>query len=263
MTSLSAVFSRSKLAVESILALAFSLLILLLSSFCSTAHAQDHPANDVHAGMSMPMEQGVDPTAEAKLLADKRESEFNHHLAGFFVVLAGLFILAEADIRNRWPSVRYAWPLCFVLSGLFVLIWSDTELWPFGPQSWYYGLTHHREVVQHKIFAVLLLAVGVLELQRARGILRARWSAWIFPLLAVAGSSLLFFHEHQAGMHGAHHSAVMQRIQAEHFSFSMAGFGIGLSKGLAETRFTWQPFFERLFPALLIALGALLMVYAE
>jgi len=263
MTSLSAVFSRSKPAAATILALAFSLLILHLSGFRSNAHAQDHPAHDDHAGMSMPMEQGVDPAAEAKLLADKRESEFNHHLAGFFVVLAGLFILAEADIRNRWPSVRYAWPLCFVLSGLFILIWSDTELWPFGPQSWYYGLTQHREVLQHKTFAVLLLGVGVLELQRARGILRARWSGWIFPLLAAAGSSLLFFHEHQAGMHGAHHSAVIERIQAQHFSFSMAGFGIGLSKGLAETRFKWQPFFERLFPALLIVLGALLMVYVE
>jgi len=263
MTSLSTLFSRSKPGVASIPALAFTLLILLPSSFCSTAHAQDHPAIDVHAGMSMPMELGVDPTAEAKLLADKRESEFNHHLAGFFVVLAGLFILAEADIRNRWPSVRYAWPLCFILSGLFVLIWSDTELWPFGPQSWYYGLSHHLEVVQHKIFAVLLLALGLLELQRARGIVRARWSGWIFPLLTVAGSSLLFFHDHRAGMHGPHHSAVMQRIQAQHFSFSMAGFGIGLSKGLAETRLRWQPFFERLFPALLIALGALLMVYVE
>jgi len=263
MTALSAVFSRSKSAVESILALAFSFLILLASSFCSPAHAQDHTAQDMHAAMSMPMAEEMDSVKTAKLLADKRESEFNHHLAGFLVVLAGLFILAEADIRNRWPSVRYAWPLCFVLSGLFVLIWSDTELWPFGSQSWYYGLTHHLEVLQHKIFAVLLLAVGVLELQRARGILRARWSAWIFPLLAAAGSSLLFFHDHQAGMHGPHRLALMQRIQAQHFSFSIAGFGIGLSKGLAETKFTWQPFFERLFPALLIALGALLMVYVE
>ena len=263
MTARSAVFSRSKPAIESILAPVFPLLILLLSSFCSTAHAQDHSAHDTREAMSMPMEKEMDSAREAKLLADKRESEFNHHLAGFFVVLAGLFILAEAVIRNRWPSVRYAWPLCFILSGLFVLIWSDTELWPFGPQSWYYGLTHHLEVLQHKIFAVLLLGVGVLELQRARGILRARWSAWIFPLLAAAGSSLLFFHDHQAGMHGPHHSAVMQRIQAQHFSFSMAGFGIGLSKGLAETRLKWQPFFERLFPALLITLGALLMVYVE
>ena len=64
-------------------------------------------------------------------------------------------------------------------------------------------------------------------------------------------------------MHGPNHSAVMQRIQAQHFSFSISGFGIGLSKGLAETRYALQPFFERLFPALLIALGALLMVYVE
>src|SRR6266850_6039573 len=161
MTALSAVFSRSKPAAESILALAFSLLILLPSSFCSTAHAQDHTAHDMRAAMSMPMEEEMDSAKAAKLLADKRESEFNHHLAGFFVVLAGVFILAEADMRNRWPSVRYAWPLCFVLSGLFVLIWSDTELWPFGPQSWYYGLSHHLEVVQHKIFAVLLLGLGL------------------------------------------------------------------------------------------------------
>jgi len=115
-------------------------LILLPSSFCRPLHAQDHPAIDVHAGMSMPMELGVDPTAEAKLLAT-REKVNSIIIWLDFCRTSWLFILAEADIRNRWPSVRYAWPLCFILSGLFVLIWSDTELWPFGPQSWYYGLT--------------------------------------------------------------------------------------------------------------------------
>jgi putative copper resistance protein D len=259
----SAEFPRPKATRGPILALTFSLLIMFLSGLCSIVRAQDHSTHDMHAGMSMPMEEEMDPAKMAKLLADKKESEFNHHLAGFFVVLAGLFILAEAELRNRWPSVRYAWPFCFVLAGVFVLIWSDTELWPFGAQSWYYGLTHHLEVLQHKVFAVLLLALGVLEVQRARGILRARWSGWIFPFLTVVGSSLLFFHDHRAGMHGADHLTAMQRIQAQHFSFSVAGFGIGLSKGLAGTNFAWRPFFERLFPALLIALGALLMVYVE
>lgn len=259
----SAEFAHTKATRGPILALTFSLLIMFLSGLYSIVRAQDHNAHDMHAGMSMPMEEEMDSAKAAKLLADKRESEFNHHLAGFFVVLAGLFILAEPDLRSRWPSVRYAWPSCFVLAGVFVLIWSDTELWPFGPQSWYYGLTHHLEVLQHKVFAALLLALGVLEVQRARGILRARWSGWVFPLLAVVGSSLLFFHDHQAGMHGSDHLTVMQRIQAEHLRFSVAGFGIGLSKGLAETTFAWRSFFERLFPALLIALGALLMVYVE
>ena len=221
---------------------------------------------DMHAGMSMPMDDSVDPTdptRQAKLLADKRESEFNHHLAGFFVLLAGILLLAEGSIRERWPLFRLVWPLCFLLSGLFVLIWSDTELWPFGPQSWYFGLTHHLEVLQHKTFAILLLALGVIEIQRARGVLKAVWAGWAFPVLAVIGSTMLFFHDHRAGMHGPNPMELMHRIQSEHFSFAMAGFGIGLSKGLAETRFPWKAFFEQLFPALLMVLGALLMVYSE
>jgi len=243
--------------------LMFLLIIALLFVPPLSLHAQDQSMHDIHAGMSMPMDESMTPAAQAKLLADKRESEFNHHLAGFLVILASLLILAEAIVRDRWPWVRYAWPVCFLLSGLFVLVWSDTELWPFGPQSWYYGLSRHPEVWQHKTFAILLLVLGVIELQRARGLLKAAWAAWVFPVLAVVGSSLLFLHEHQGGMHGPNHMEVMQRIQSEHFSFSIVGFGIGLSTGLARTRFAWQSFFERLFPALLITLGALLMVYVE
>lgn len=235
--------------------------LLVMSQF--PLRAQDHSMNEMHAGPAMPADKAMDPATQAKFLAYKRESEFNHHLAGFFVVLAGLFILAEANIRPRWPSARYAWPVCFLLSGLFVLIWSDTELWPFGPQSWYYGLSHHAEVLQHKTFALLLLALGVVELQRVRGVWKTAWTAWAFPVLAVVGSSMLFFHEHRGGMHGPNHMELMHRIQSEHFSFAVAGFGIGLSKGLAETKFAWRPFFERLFPALLIVLGALLLVYVE
>ncbi len=114
-----------------------------------------------HGGMSMKMDEPMDPAAQAKLLQDKKEGEFNHHLAGFFVLLAGIFILFEEPLKVRWPAVRYALPLCFLLSGLFVLIF-----------------------------------------RRATGVLRASWSAWVFPVLAFAGSVLLLFHVHSAGMHG-------------------------------------------------------------
>lgn len=238
-------------------------LTVSLPSFQRLVHAQEHSMHEMHAGMSMPMDDSTDPARKAKLLADKRESEFNHHLAGFFVLLAGVLLFAEGSIRERWPLVRLVWPACFLMGGLFVLIWSDTELWPFGPQSWYYGLTHHAEVLQHKTFAVLLLALGVIEIQRARGVLKTVWSTWAFPVLAVIGSAMLFFHDHRAGMRGPNPMELMHRIQSEHFSFAMAGFGIGLSKGLAETRSAWRPLFERLFPALLMVLGALLMVYVE
>lgn len=238
-------------------------LITMVPSFQPVVRAQEHSMAEMHAGMAMPLDNSADPSRAAKLLADKRESEFNHHLAGFFVLLAGVLLLAQGSIRERWPLVRLVWPVCFLLGGLFVLIWSDTELWPFGPQSWYYGLTHHLEVLQHKTFAVLLLVLGVVEIQRARGALKSAWSNWTFPVLAVIGSLMLFFHDHRAGMHGPNPMELMHRIQSEHFSFAMAGFGIALSKGLAETRFPWKAFFERLFPALLMVLGALLMVYVE
>ena len=219
--------------------------------------------HEMHAGMPVAADESLDPARQAKLLADKRESEFNHHLSGFFVVLAGLFILAEGNVRDRWPWIRFAWPACFILSGIFVLVWSDTELWPFGSQSWYYVLSHNGEVLQHKAFAVLLLVLGIIEFRRSQGVLKSAWASWAFPVLAMVGSSMLFFHDHKAGMHGPNHMELMRRIQSQHFSFAVAGFGIGLSKGLAETKSAWRSFFERLFPALLMVLGALLLVYSE
>ena len=76
------------------------------------------------------------PAMEAKLLADKKESEFNHHLAGFLVALAGVLIFFQRRLATKWPAVKYAWPACFLLSGVFLLVWSDTELWPFGRRAW-------------------------------------------------------------------------------------------------------------------------------
>jgi copper resistance protein D len=247
----------------------FLVQVVILSSACLllaprlVRAAENDGMAGMHEGMSMPMDSHVDAVTREELLADKRESEFNHHLAGLLVLIAGLLILADGSIRPHWAVARHVWPICFLVSGIFLLIFSDTELWPFASQSWYYGLTHHMEVLQHKVFAVLLLALGVIELRRARGTLTARWSGWVFPLVAAAGSVMLLFHDHQGGMMGPNHMELMHRIQSEHYSFAVTGLGIALSKGLAETRFDWRPFFERLFPALLVVLGALLLVYVE
>lgn len=253
-------FLRESILAEAVI---LSVIISFLLAPQFVLRAQDDAMHGMHDGMSMPMDNPNDAVTQAALQAWKRESEFNHHLAGFLVLVAGLLILADGSIRQRWAVARHVWPICFLVSGVFLLIFSDTELWPFGEQSWYFGLTHHKEVLQHKLFAVLLLVAGVIELQRARGILKARWAGWVFPLVASAGSLMLLFHDHQAGMTGPNHMELMHRIQSQHISFSVTGLGIALSKGLAETPFEWRPFFERLFPSLLIVLGALLMVYVE
>ena len=245
-----------------------ALLALLIVLSLSPASAHDHSMHADHAGheaMSMATDEQtlMDASRQAKLLADKKDSEFNHHLAGFFLILAGVFLLAQGSLAKRWSFLRFAWPSCFLLSGLFLLVFSDMELWPFGPQSWWYGLTHNREDLQHKAFAVILLALGILELQRARGVLKSAWAAWMFPVLAFCGSAMLLFHQHHSGMDGSQHMTVMARIQAQHLSFAATGFAIGVVKALSELPTRWQMIFARLWSLLTIVLGVLLMLYTE
>jgi putative copper resistance protein D len=165
----------------------------------------------------MPMP--ADGPTPALFLKWNIESEGNHHLIGLFVALGGVFLLAQDVCKKRLSAVRYAWPVCFLLSGLFVLVYSDTELWPFGPKPWIQGTITNPEVIQHKIFAVLLLGLGLVEMESARERLKAGWAAWFFPVLAVAGSVLLLFHLHHTGMRGENHLTIMARIQAEHRSY--------------------------------------------
>src|SRR5262249_27520116 len=101
------------------------------------ATAHDHSMHEGSHSHDMSLSnEPLDPEKQTKLIADKKESEFNHHLAGFFVVLGGAFILLQTVIGNRWLWPRYVWPCSFLMSGIFVLVWSDTELWPFGSRMW-------------------------------------------------------------------------------------------------------------------------------
>jgi copper resistance protein D len=254
--------TRSRCPVEGVLSLA--LLMFVLAGLAVAQEPSGHQGHSGHDGMSMPTdEHAMMPAMQAKLLADKKESEFNHHLAGFFVALAGLFIFFQRGLAREWPAVKYAWPACFLLAGTFLAVWSDTELWPFGRRAWLEALTHNPEVLQHKTYAVLLLALGAIEWQRARGVLKAAWSGWAFPALAIGGSVLLLFHQHEAGMHGPNHMELMARIRSEHLSYSLAGIGVGLTKGLSDAETRWQGVFRRAWPLLMTVLGILLMFYRE
>ncbi len=242
---------------------AISLYVFLVFLFAPLARCQQQDMDSM-PGMNMSATAAPeDPAQAARRLADKRESEFNHHLAGVLVAFAGIFILAQDPLAKRWPLVRYAWPVCFFTAGLFLLIFSDTEIWPFGPQSPWYAITHNTEDLQHKIFAVILLAVGYVEFQRARGRFTAPWAAWFFPVVGAAGAILLLFHVHGGDMQAPHAMESMERIQMQHRWFAATGFGIAIANGLAETPQRWQQYFRKIWPALLIVLGALLTQYTE
>jgi len=81
----------------------------------------------------------------------QRESDSIIIWREFFVVLAGLFILAEAISATAGPHFdTHGLSVCPF--GSFVLIWSDTSSGPSASEL-VLRPTHHREVLQHKIFA--------------------------------------------------------------------------------------------------------------
>jgi hypothetical protein len=248
-------------SIPAMIPLAFCFFVIAMWSSSASAWAMELQMADMPQ-MNAPVYVN-DGSRAAKLLADKEESEFNHHLAGLLVGFAGLLILAESTFAKSWRYSGYTWPVCFLAAGVFLLIFSDTEIWPFGPQTPWYAITHETEDLQHKVFATMLLIIGCVELQRARGHWKWRCAAWLFPIAGVIGGVLLLLHVHSGNMQAPHAMETMERIQKQHRLFATAGLGVAIAKGLAQTPQRAQIFFARLWPALLVILGVLLMRYTE
>ena len=201
----------------------------------------------------------------AKQEADKAFSEFNHRFAGIFVLLIGILALLESRLAERFGVVRYLWFFFFFIPGIYLLFFSDPESWPLGEQTLHYVVTQNMQVLQHKIFSLLLLGLSVVEYLRIRNRLRGLWTAFLFPALAGAGAALLLFHSsqaHAAGMDPSAHLS-MQKIEHQHIHFAVVGFGIALSKAIADTGRFHTRLMRVLFALLMVTLGLLLITYTE
>jgi hypothetical protein len=128
---------------------------------------------------------------------NKPASELNHHLAGYALIAIGMLVIAGRSSEKLRP-LQYVWPFLFVAAGLFLAAWSDKEMWPRGNLSWAWLIHHDAEARQHKIYAVLLMIMGIIEYLRVKAKLNRFWRTWGFPALALAGIVLLLFHDHTA-----------------------------------------------------------------
>ncbi len=136
------------------------------------------------------------PAVDASVLTDpdKAASEMNHHIAGVILIVIGIMVICGHRYKEL-AFVRKLWPLLFIMAGVFLAAWSDREIWPRGDLNWAW-LLHDTEARQHKIYAALLIAIGVIEYLRSRAKLSRRWAPWAFPVLAIFGGVFLFFHDH-------------------------------------------------------------------
>ncbi|APH53266.1 Copper resistance protein D [Granulibacter bethesdensis] len=123
--------------------------------------------------------------------ADIAWSEYNHHWAGIFVATIGMLaLLNRAGLR----MARH-WPLIFLLMAGFLLVRSDPEVWPLGQEGFFASL-RDVEVLQHRLFVVLIVVFGLFEWRVRVGGLEHSRAALVFPLLTAIGSALLLTHNH-------------------------------------------------------------------
>src|SRR2546430_7247721 len=119
-------------------------------------------------------------------------SLFNHHFAGWLLVLTGSFAcLEESPLQQERRWVRYLWPAPLIFLAFYLLLRSDSEyLRGLAPSH----ILASPEALRHKLAALLALGIGVIELLRRAGkIEHLGWSYILYAGMVAGGLFLLFF----------------------------------------------------------------------
>src|SRR5438270_3682637 len=95
------------------------------------------------------------PGGSAMMTADpdKASSELNHHIAGLALLAIGVMVICGHRFK-RLAFMQNLWPLLFIAAGIFLAVWSDSEIWPRGNLGWSWLIQHDAEARQHKIYAI-------------------------------------------------------------------------------------------------------------
>lgn len=237
-------------------AMAFALACACAMAVTGWAHGQ----GDSHASHGM---ASVKPGQWEGSPEGVAYSEFNHHLSGLAVILVGLTELRTALGVYALAWSRFLLPMGMLGFGAYLLVWSDHLAWPIGPMTFadtFSGV--HMEILQHKIYALLLLGVGSIELLRRFGRL-GHW-AWGLPLpgFAIVGGLMLFTH-----MHGPHPS--VHAIAMHHSVMGVMAVAGGLCKFVSDygKRGAGGPIASSrwavAWAGLTLLIGAQLLVYSE
>ena len=169
----------------------------------SSPTVQELPG-DVYAAQKKAFEEGALSTesyvpgqteTRPNTPAEKAWSEYNHHWAGIIVLSMGLLALVAQAGKVSWAR---NWPLAFFGLSAFLFLRSDPETWPLGPVGFWATLADP-EVLLHRFFAVLVIALAIFEWRVQTGRVRSGRARLAFPLLIAISGALLLTHSHSLG----------------------------------------------------------------
>lgn len=148
---------------------------------------------------SHPRTSDQDLSASSVADPDKGPSELNHHIAGLFLIAIGLSLIVS-DHSRALTWLRWMPPVLFIAAGIFLAAWSDREIWPRGALAWSWLVHHDAEARQHKLYALLLAVIGLVEAMKLIPRFRRPWLKAVFPVLGAIGGIALLFHSHGGEM---------------------------------------------------------------
>ena len=185
-------------------------------------------------------------------------SQITHRIAG-----SVLLLLAGVIAWESWRPRRFPWSApssaIWILFGLYLVPTCDPESWPWGPKR-FVEIFSDPLVLQHKIMALIPIAIGISGALRSAGLMpRARWAALVAVLAALGGASL-FVHFHDGRFH-------IDAIYLQHVAMGTAALGVGVVLFLAgrEVRATrrGQALLHWAWPGLLAVMALVLLFYVE
>lgn len=187
--------------------------------------------------------------------ADIAWSEYNHNWAGLVVLCAGL--LAILARTRRVPFARH-WPLAFIGLGVFLFLRADADVWPLGPRGFWESLSV-AEILQHRIFVLLILGFAIFEWRVQTGRIPARRAGLFFPAVCAIGGALLLTHTHGLG-----NPKEELLIEWSHVPLALFGVAAGWSRWLEiRTDGPERNILSKIWPVCLAMVGAILINYRE
>jgi putative copper resistance protein D len=167
--------------------------------------------------------------------------------------------IAWSEYNHHWAGIwARHWPLAFLGLAVFLFLRADPENWPLGPRGFWESFTV-AEVLQHRLFVLLIVLFAVFEWGVATGRIASRRFGLVFPGVCAAGGALLLTHAHPLGN-------VKEELLAElsHIPLAICAVIAGWSRWL-ELRLPGDPrsILRWVWPVCFILIGLILLNYRE
>lgn len=185
-------------------------------------------------------------------------SQVSHRAAGAILMLLALVIAWET--WRRRPLARSALSSAlWILFGLYLIPTTDPESWPWGPRP-FEAIFTDPLVLQHKILALVPIAIGVISALRGAGVVPPARGTALVAALAVFGGASLFVHSHDGHFH-------LDAIYLQHAAAGTTAVALGIVLFIARraervgardpTLIRWA------WPGLVAVLAFVLLFYVE